>query len=676
MKPLYTRLLFLVMLTLAGQSQAQFTTAIQDGVIGSNEYGVHTNGQNQQQDGGITYYMCWDAANLYLAFTGANYNEAAVVYFDYNPVVPVNGGVNANGSNQGLFTYDRNQMMLPVRSDFVLYFKNGYNEYRRADGAGYWGGNTAFALATGNNGGTNTCEIAIPWNTLTNGAGKPASFNWFIYKVYDYGPATNGVYNSLPVGNPNCACNQDPSRLYATRYYNVLNTANGTSTKPFSTTSFTYSQDNSTPGTGGYLLNGGIFYDLTINDNSGTNTDNDPVNHVYNNLEISNRVLLNGATTVTHDLYVAQGSALLPADNTPTPVLVGLTFSGSSGSLYNYGRIDPNPEAVVAGDENNRRMDLFFSGTTRLMPTNLFKDRWRMGNVTVMVGGTLLGPTTDSVSLELQWGTFRNFGVIDFGNGLAGYADIGTRGDWSQHNDYFMSGNGVWRLHDVLIGRNSSKLQPMAGGASSRLLIQGNFENYDEFVGRVGGSRLDIAMAGRMRQYLMGNTTETTGAATSFYNFEIINNNFSFNNNNTADVWFLSFGGGTIDYYVTGQFTLTDGDLVTRDRVTSLVHRFTLRDSATVSGALVRSNIGTNGSCFVDGPIRYEVENANLVSRGFPVGKTKTVNGYQLGDARPIVLQVDHDVATKTTYVAEMWLDDRSLSVCLAVSDSRSNRLD
>jgi hypothetical protein len=660
MKTLRISLLLVLASTFAYTLRAQFTTAVQDGVIGAGEYGVHTNGQNQQQDGGTTYYMCWDANNLYLAFSGSNYNESATVYFDYDPIIPVNGGNNANGSNQGLYTYDRNQMMLPFRSDFVLYFKNGYNEYRRADAAGYWGGNMAFALATGNNGGTNTAEIAIPWNTLTNGAGRPAAFNWFIYKVYDYGPATNGIYSALPVGNPNCTCNQDPSRLYATRYYNVLNTANGSSTLPFSTTSFTYSEDNSAPTTGGYYLNGGTFYDLTINDNSLNNNDNAAAFHLPNNLEISNRVLLAGNTIINHNLYIAPSSALLPADNSPTAVLANLTFSANNGSIYNFGRFDANPEASSAGDWNNRRIDLFFSGTTRLMPSNLFKELWRMSNVTVNVGAQLLGPLNDSVSLELQWGTFTNLGSVDFGNGAAGFADIGTRGDWSQHNDYFMTGAGLWRLHNVLIGRNSSKLQPLPGGGVARLLIQGNFENYDEFVGKVGAARLDVVMAGRKRQFLMGNTTETTGATTNFYNLEIANNNLLSNNNNTADVWFLSFGGGTIDYFVTGQLAMTDGDLVTRDRLTSNIHRFTLRDSATVNGTLVRSNIGLNGSCFVDGPIRYEVENANLVARGFPVGKTKTVNGYQLGDARPIVLQVDHDLATKTTYVAEMWLDDRS----------------
>lgn len=654
-----SHLLILLLSLSMGPLYAQFSTPTQNGVITAGEYGTHTNGQNQQADGGTIYYMAWDANNLYVAYAGTNYNEAAVLYLDIDPVIPVNGGTNANGSIQGYYTYERNHMMQPFRADFALYYKNGYHEYRLDDGAGYWGAAVSNTLAVGTNAGSNTVEIAIPWNTITGG-GRPAQFNWFTYKVYDYGPGINGIYNALPLGNPNCACNQDPSRTYATHYYNVLNTSNGTSTKPFAVTSFTYHQDNSGAGTGGYYLNGGAFYDFTVNDNSTNNTDNDPAFHLYDNNEISNRVLVEGTITISHHLYVGQGSALLPANNNPNPVIATLVFTGSNGGIYNHGRIDPNPEALNAGDWNNRKMDFVFAGSTRLMPSNVFKDRWRMSNVTVNAGGSLLGPLVDSTSIEVQWGTFTNLGVVDLGDGTAGFADLGTRGDWSQHNDYFLTGAGTWRMHQVLIGRNSSRLQPANGGTPVRLLVQGDFENYDDFLGKNGTGRIDVVMAGKRRQYLKGNTTETTGATTSFYNLEIDNANGLGDNNNSADVYIQSYGGGTIDYFVTGQLKITNGDLVTRDRVTSTVHHLTLRDSATVDFAGAKSNLGLAGSSFVDGPLRWEIETASPVTREFPVGKTKAVTGFQIGDYRHVQLEVDLDAATTTTFVAEMYLDDRS----------------
>lgn len=650
---------FLLLALLPGLSWGQFTTATPNGVIAAGEYGTHTNGQNQQTEGGTTYYMAWDANNLYVAFTGSNYNEPAIIYLDHNPIVPVNGGTNANGSVQGYYTYERNHMMQPFRADFVLYYKNGYHEFRNADGAGYWGAQTGNTLAVGTNGGTNTVEIAIPWNTITQGAGRPAAFNWFTFKAYDYGAGTNGVYHSLPIANPNCACNQDPSRLYPTRYYNVLNTANGTSTKPFSTTSFTYYEDFSVAGTGGYYVANSTFYDLTVNDNSTVNTDNDPPNRLYNNNEISNRVLIDGTITITHDLYVGMGSALLPADNTGPAILATLDFTGASGNIYNYGRIDANPEAAGVGDWLNRRIDFRFSGNTTLRQTPLFKDNWRMSNVLVAAGASLLGPPADSLTLELQWGTFQNLGTVNLGDGSTGFCDLGLRGDWAQHNDYFLSGAGSWRVAGVLIGRNSSRLSATPGSVVD-LQVQRNFENYDEFLGKNGTGRIDITMAGRYKQTIMGNVTETTGATTTFHNLTINNANLAGNYNNTADVWFESFGGGQIAYFVTGNLTLRNGDLVTRHRLTNVIHNLTLRDSATTTPFFVHSNISPVGSSFVDGPLRWEVEQSNLVSRGFPVGKTKTVAGVAIGDARPVALQVDHDAVTRTTYTVEMFLDDRS----------------
>lgn len=641
---------------------AQYNTPNIDGTINFGEYGTHVDGQNQQLNGATTWYMTWDANNLYLAYTGSNISEAGVLYLDFNPVIPVNGGTDADGSNQGFFTYDRNHMRQPFRADFALYFKDTYHEYRYADAAGYWGAQTSFSLNLASNGGSNSIEVAIPWNTLTNGGGRPDQFNWYAYKVYNYGSFTNGVYQPVPVANPSCACNTDPSTLYATHYYNVLSTASGASTPPFSVQSLTHHEDNSGAG-GGLYLNGGSFYDLTINDNSGDNSDNDPGNHVYNNTGPANRVLVDGNIEIAHDLYIAAGSALMPADNNPTDVLATVTFTGRDGSLYNYGRIDATPEASGANDWDRRRLDFVFDGVTTIEASDLFKDRFRFANVTVNAGDTLLGPLADSANIELAWGTWDNNGVVDFGGDGRGFVDLGTRGDWSQQNDYFINssaGSGTWILHDILIGRNSSHLQPVNGGNTARLQLRGDFENYDEFSGINNGGQIDVVMAGSRRQYMRGNVTETNNATTIFHNLEIDNDDGQGNFNNAADVVFESFGGGNIEYYLTGSLTLTNGDLVTRDRNTSAVHNFTLADSATVNASNGRSNTAGNFSCMVDGPLRYEVENASAVTRGFPLGKTRTVSGTAIGDFRPIGLTVDLDAATKTTFTAEMFLEDRS----------------
>lgn len=657
------RLLMLLGGLLWGSSGvAQYFTPTIDGVIAPGEYGVHSNGFNQETNS-TTWFMTWDANNLYLAYTGSNISEGGVIYLDYDPMVPVNGGTDTDGSLQGFYTYDRNHMMQPFRADFVMYFKDSYHEYRHADGAGYWGAQTANTLNLVSNGGALALEVAIPWNAVTNGGGRPASFNWFSFKVYDQGVAVNGVYHSVPVGNPNCACNSDPSTMYPTHYYNVLATNSTGSTAPFSVQSFTYYEDNSGPG-GGYYLNGGTFYDVTINDNSTDNNDNATGNDLYNNLGVANRLLVDGTIAIEHDLYIGQGSALLPSDNTGPDVLATLVFAGGDGSIFNYGRLDPNPEVAGGNDWDRRRIDMVFTGNTTLQASSLFKDRFRFGNVSVANGAVLQGPSSDSANLELQWGTFDNNGTVLFGGSTGGHIDLGTRGDWSQQNDYFLNssgGTGIWEVHGVLIGRNSSRLSPVSGGGVTRLQVFGDFENYDEFQGYAAGGRIDIVMKGTKRQYFRGNTTETSGGSTSFYNLEIHNDAGLITTNDIADVFFESFGGGTIDYYINGELNLVNGDLVTRDRTSGTVHSLILRDSATVNLVGASSNTGSGFSSFVDGPLQYEIESANSVTRNFPVGKSLLLGGtYLLGDFRQLALQLDHDAATRTTYTVEMFLQDQS----------------
>ena len=643
-----------------GTLHAQFQTPSIDGNVAGGEYGSHVDGANQQANGGTTWFMTWDDNSLYIAYTGSNITEGAALYIDTNPIVPVNGGTDADGSNQGFFTYDRNHMMPPFRADFVVYFKSTYNEYRYADGAGYWGGQTSFALPIASNGGSNTIELAIPWSVVTNGGTRPDQFNWFGYKMYDYGAGTNGVYQPVPTANPGCTCNTDPSQLYATHYYNVLATADGSSTLPFSTQSLTYHEDNSGPG-GGLYLNTASLYDLTINNNSPDNTDNDPGNHVYDNNGPANRVLVEGTIDIAHNLYVGAGSALLPANNAPSDVLATVTFTGRPGSLYNFGRIDPNPEAAGANDWDRRRINFVFDGVTTIEATDLFKDRFRLGNVTVNAGDSLLGPAADSASIELQWGVFENNGVVEFGGAGNGFVDLGTRGDWGQQNDYFLNGSGgAWHLHDILVGRNSSHLQPVNGGGALQLELTGDFENYDEFTAKAGTGEINVLMNGTERQYIRGNVTETDGATTTFHDLEIANDNGSGGNNDQADVWFESFGGGTIDYFLTGTLTLTTGDLVTRHRSSGTAHRLTLRDSAQVDATNASSNTSARFSSMVDGPLSVEVENSSAVTKGFPLGKTGTISSTSIGDFRPVGLLVDLDAVTRTTFTAEMFLDNRS----------------
>lgn len=207
-------------------SHAQFASPNVNGTIAANEYGAHADGQNQQStDTQQTWYMTWDDANLYVAVTNANLGEAAILYIDRNPVTPANGGTNTDGNLTGNAYDNTNFAALPFRADFVSYVKRDYREFRTANGAGGWSDGTA-NFGSYASGAGDVREFSIPWSAVTNGNGRPASFNFFGYLTSPGG----FVFGQVPNDNPNATIGT--SATY-TKYYRVTSTANGSSTKPF-----------------------------------------------------------------------------------------------------------------------------------------------------------------------------------------------------------------------------------------------------------------------------------------------------------------------------------------------------------------------------------------------------------------------------------------------------------
>ncbi|MFP5263111.1 MAG: alpha-amylase family glycosyl hydrolase [Blastocatellia bacterium] len=232
MRRLYSIFITVTLITLAvslGTTRAQFASPAVNGVIGPSEYGVHADGQNQKGTGtGQNWYMTWDNNNLYVGITNANLSEGAVIYIDKAPISPVNGGGNSDGNLAG-FNYDNTSFAaLPFRADFVAYFKDGYRELRTADGSGGWSSQTAFFGGYGSGAG-NVRELSIPWQAVTGG-GRPGSFLFFGYLTSPGG----FVYGQVPQENAGAFIGTSAGYSH---YYAVNSTADGASTKPFSTNS-------------------------------------------------------------------------------------------------------------------------------------------------------------------------------------------------------------------------------------------------------------------------------------------------------------------------------------------------------------------------------------------------------------------------------------------------------
>jgi hypothetical protein len=199
---------------------------VQNGTIGTNEYGTHTNGANQNTNGGSVTYVSWDATNLYVAITGANLAEAHVFYLDRNPVTPVNGGTNADGTNVGFNSYDNTSFAeLPFRAELVMFVRNNYREYRTSNGSNGWSAQTAAFGSYGENGTGSVREYSIPWSVI--GGAPTAGFNFFCYNTSSGG----FVYNTQPTENG--GGNIGTSARYS-HYFNVTDATPVTGTPPFS----------------------------------------------------------------------------------------------------------------------------------------------------------------------------------------------------------------------------------------------------------------------------------------------------------------------------------------------------------------------------------------------------------------------------------------------------------
>ena len=135
-------LIVTVLMVAAASVSAQFATPTIDGFIAPGEYGSN-NSLSNAGNTGQTWYMTWDSNYLYVGIVNANIYEGGVLYIKPNPQNPLSCCSNADGNLSG-FNYDNEQFTtLPFRASFVTYFKNGYREFRTADGFGNWSGATA-----------------------------------------------------------------------------------------------------------------------------------------------------------------------------------------------------------------------------------------------------------------------------------------------------------------------------------------------------------------------------------------------------------------------------------------------------------------------------------------------------------------------------------------------------
>ncbi|MFQ3599536.1 MAG: hypothetical protein SNJ66_14480, partial [Chloroherpetonaceae bacterium] len=405
-------------------AKAQWTTPTINGTVAAGEYGVHVDGQNQQASGGQTWYVTWDNTNLYIGITNANTNEAAVIYIDTDPLIPINGGTNSNGNLVGQNYDGTNFAELPFRANVAMYVRGGgspYREYRTSNGSGGWNapvtGFGSFAETGGNN-----REFSFPWSAV---GGRPASFAWFGYVTSSGG----FVFGQVPTENAGGTIGT--SARYS-RYYIVNNTEDVTSIKPFARNSYVFNSTTDITGFGGITV-----YDFTMNTASRSITRaSDASNWTINGaLRVTNGTVNfgsnTGSCTVNDSLVVRSGGTLTLSAHANTltvngNMLVDGTFNAPTNSRVRFAGVN-NTQSVGGTASSITFHDIVVSkpaSRTELVipPTTLsYFNPLHFGHASMTVNGSFtldsglvyLSPTSGS-------GTFtRTIGSVTMGSAVS-----------------------------------------------------------------------------------------------------------------------------------------------------------------------------------------------------------------------------------------------------------------
>lgn len=355
-------ILLLAFLFAGNLAKAQFTTPTVDAA-----YDGAGNYPNTYTSGTTNYYLTWNDTDLFLCMLNANETEPVSIFLDVDPIVPVNGGTDADGTRVGI-AYDgyTGPPNLPFRADILIYAHNGYRELFRRNGTGGWtslgGGNDGICgggtndytgnangqYSSNNNGngagGDDRREFRISWSRLLgtiNSGARPASFNWMGYVSYN-----NGMYAQVPVENYN-GNNVNANNNGLVRYFTVSSTANGSSTNPFSRNSYTQPLTVTSATFGGISV-----YDFTMN-SSGQS--------------ITRTTGAGGAWTVSGNLVVAAGT--LSSGSSTNNIAAGnvdirggtLTLSSAAGGDLNVS----GNFTKTSGTFNCNSRSVNFNGTTK-----------------------------------------------------------------------------------------------------------------------------------------------------------------------------------------------------------------------------------------------------------------------------------------------------------------------
>lgn len=143
----------------------------------------------------VNWYLSWDDDNLYIGKIGGNNAEPALIYIrsDYT-------GSEYTNTPQSYDGFTPNMANLSG-VNFVAFMKDTYDEFRTFNGGAWSGADLSLNPQFGNFGAAHL-EVAIPWNQITNGNGKPENVRVMMFQLAPdaCNPGEPFVYGESPWG--------------------------------------------------------------------------------------------------------------------------------------------------------------------------------------------------------------------------------------------------------------------------------------------------------------------------------------------------------------------------------------------------------------------------------------------------------------------------------------------
>lgn len=280
--------------------------------------------------GNVTWNAEWDNTGVTFSVVNAATDESAVIYLDIDPVDPVNGGANSDGSLDGL-QIDNATIDPAFRADFVGIVNTSGRTFHLDDGANGWGsGSSGAGWTYSESNCSNRRTVTIPWSDITGGS-EPTSFNWMGYLVYNN--TNTGTYGAMPTGNGfesdygvSASGPYDGGR--AVRYYSV--DAAGSQTDMFSMNN--YAHDGGTLTDFGDINLGSFSMNSTGSISLASGASWEVAENLYigssATLNLNDATLtFNGTNFENAGTFNAQTSTVVIAGNSATTLTGDMTFN-------------------------------------------------------------------------------------------------------------------------------------------------------------------------------------------------------------------------------------------------------------------------------------------------------------------------------------------------------------